>query len=133
VREVNNTNGNLYLDAETLKRIHETVANAKLRTYYTTLSDLYRLALISQHGGIYLDATFVFFEGFEWIVNIGRYPSQYVFNRFGHLPKVLLYWGVQDGSPVNWEIDEKYNTKNIWHLAYESNFIAADKGTELVT
>jgi hypothetical protein len=35
------------------------MANAKLRTYTPSLSDLYRLALVSKHGGLYLDSTFL--------------------------------------------------------------------------
>jgi hypothetical protein len=33
--------------------------NAKLKTYPPSISDLYRLALISKHGGIYFDTTYV--------------------------------------------------------------------------
>jgi mannosyltransferase OCH1-like enzyme len=90
------------LDEVTLKKIQYTMDNFKIRKYATTLSDLYRLALISKHGGVYLDASFVLFDDLEWIVNIGRLPSQYVYNRFGHLPKCLIYWGIQEGAPINW-------------------------------
>lgn len=99
--------------------------NAKMHTYLPSLSDLYRLALISKHGGIYLDSTYVSLEGFDWVVNIGRYPSQYIFNRYGHLPKVLLLWFGLVADPFDFEIDEKHNTKSTWRLSYESNFIAA--------
>jgi hypothetical protein len=64
-------------------------------------------------------------ENLDWLVNIGRYPSQHIFNRFGHLPKVVMLWYGQGASPFDWKIDERYNTKSMWHLAYESNFIAA--------
>ena len=95
VREVSLSNGHLYLDEETLKKINYTMDKFKLVKHTTTLSDLYRLALISKHVGVYLDATFVLFDDLEWIINIGRWPSQYIYNRFGHLPKCVLYWGIQ--------------------------------------
>jgi len=36
------------------------------------------------------------------------------------------------GSPFEWEINEKINTKIQWHLAYENNLIIAEKGSDLV-
>jgi hypothetical protein len=33
---------------------------------------------------------------------------------------------------LDWTVDEKANTKVTWHLAYESNFLAADKDSEFV-
>jgi hypothetical protein len=36
-------------------------------------------------------------------------------------------------SPFDWYVDEKQNTKSIWQIGYESSFIAAEKGNELVT
>lgn len=37
-----------------------------------------------------------------------------------------------EGGPLDWTVDETYNTKATWHLAYQSNFLAADKDSELV-
>ncbi len=43
-----------------------------------------------------------------------------------------MLWFGATASPFDWEIDLKYNTKSIWQLPYESNFIAAEKGSELL-
>jgi hypothetical protein len=64
------------------------------------------------------------------LINIGKYPSEFVFNRFGELPKVFVFWHpYYGGSPGDWRISEKYNSKSQWHLGYENGFIAADKGS----
>ena len=34
-----------------------------------------------------------------------------------------------EGTPFSWQVDEAANTKSTWHLAYESNLIAAEKGS----
>ena len=72
VKQVSSSNGHLYLDQATLNKIKYTMDNFKLIKYPTTLSDIYRLALISKHGGVYLDASFVMLENLDWIINIGR-------------------------------------------------------------
>ena len=59
VNEVNNTNINHYLDASIVEKIEVTAAKSKLKTYPTTKSDLYRLALLIKHGGIYMDASYI--------------------------------------------------------------------------
>jgi hypothetical protein len=109
------------------------MANAKLRTFAPSLSDLYRLALLKTHGGLYLDSTYVLMESLEWLINIGRYPSQYIFNRFGYLPKTVMMWYGLSASPFDWKVDDKHNTKALGKLGYESNFIASEKGSELIS
>lgn len=66
------------------------------------------------------------------MVNIGKYPSQYIFNRYGHLPKVFMLWHPHYASPHTWEINKKSETKTQWLLAYENNFIAAERENELI-
>jgi mannosyltransferase OCH1-like enzyme len=73
--------------------------NAKLKTYPQSRGDLIRLALLAKYGGIYMDASFFALESFDWLVNIGRYPSQYIFNRFGNLPKVVMMFHPHWGGP----------------------------------
>lgn len=51
-----------------------------------------RLALIYKYGGIYLDASTVAVESFDWLLNIARFPTQYIFDRYGELPKVFMLW-----------------------------------------
>lgn len=41
-------------------------------------------------------------------------------------------WHPHYGSPLDWNINQKHNTKVQWHLSYENNFIAAEKGSELI-
>lgn len=59
VNEVNATNINHYLDANTIQKIEVTVSQSKLVTYPQTKGDLYRLALLIKYGGIYMDASYI--------------------------------------------------------------------------
>jgi mannosyltransferase OCH1-like enzyme len=132
VREVNLSNVHSYLEKKTLDRINYSVEHAKLKVYAQSRADLIRLALIANHGGIYMDASFIALESLEWLLNIASYPSQFIFNRFGETPRVFMMWHPHYGSPLEWTIDQRHNTKAQWHLAYENNFIAAEKGSALV-
>ena len=76
-----------------------------LNIYPQSKADLIRLALLAKHGGIYMDASFMAIESFDWLVNIGKYPSQYIFNRFGSLPRVFMMFHPHYGSPFEWTID----------------------------
>jgi mannosyltransferase OCH1-like enzyme len=51
--------------------------------FLQTRSDLYRLALLHAHGGVYIDASTIITDNFSWIENIARFPSQFIFNRYG--------------------------------------------------
>lgn len=55
-----------------------------------TYADFYRLALLYHNGGVYFDATSIAIEKFDWLLKIGRFPSQFIFNRFGSNPKAVL-------------------------------------------
>ena len=105
VNEVNDTNLGSYLDDEILAKINFTLANAKVKTYPQSKGDLYRLSLMVKYGGIYMDSSFLALESFDWLLNIGKYPSEFIFNRYGNLPKVLMYWHPHYGSPFDWVID----------------------------
>lgn len=59
VNEVNLSNINNYLDADTLAKIKNSLTNAKLKIYPQSQGDLYRLALLAKYGGIYMDASFI--------------------------------------------------------------------------
>lgn len=52
-------------------------------TYPQTISDLVRLCLIYKYGGLYVDASTMAIESFDWIVNIAKLPTHYIFNRYG--------------------------------------------------
>lgn len=106
----------LYLDNETLARIEYTLTNAKVTVYKQSKSDFIRLALISKYGGIYFDSSYVAITNFDWIINISRYPSQYIFNRFGKHPKVLVQFHYEYGGVMEWEVNTTANTKVQWQL-----------------
>jgi hypothetical protein len=72
-----------------------------------------------------MDATTIAIDNLDWFINIGKYPSQYIFNRFGHLPKIFMFMYPHQGSPFEWEAHPKHNTKYGWHFKYENSLIAA--------
>ena len=98
MRLVNNKNLHLYLDNQTLERIEYSLKNAKVKVFPQSKSDFVRLALILAHGGIYFDSSFVAITNFDWLINISRYPSEYIFNRFGKHPKVVMQFHPQYGG-----------------------------------
>jgi mannosyltransferase OCH1-like enzyme len=59
VIEVNMSNIKQYLAEEVLLRIETTIAHAQLKTYPQSKGDLYRLALLAEYGGIYMDASYI--------------------------------------------------------------------------
>jgi len=132
VKEVNDANAHQFLPQPTLEKISNAIENAKMRIMPQTKSDFYRLALISTYGGVYLDSSYFFLEDFTWITEVSKEPTKYFFNRFGDVPKVLMQFHPIEGGPLDWTVDETSNTKAAWHLAFESNFLAADKDSELV-
>jgi mannosyltransferase OCH1-like enzyme len=99
VIETNLSNIHEYLDTDTLERINLSLKHANMKTYPQSKGDLYRLALIAKYGGVYMDVSYIALENFDWLLNIGKYPSQYIFNRFGKLPKVFMIWHPHYGSP----------------------------------
>lgn len=63
-----------------------------------TYSDLVRLALLIKHGGVYMDAAFMLLQDLSWLIDIASYPSQFVFNRYGELPSVFMFFNPHYGS-----------------------------------
>lgn len=124
--EVNKTNLKDYIGLTVIERIDEALYfNNRGSKFDQTYSDLVRLALLIKHGGVYMDAAFMLLQDLSWLSNIAAYPSQYVFNRYGELPEVFMFFNPQYGSQYDeWEVDSKHNTKAHWHLSYENNFIA---------
>lgn len=88
-----------YLDKSTLNSIESRLQFAKLELSKQLPSDLYRLAILHKHGGVYLDVSIVSLQNFDWIVNIGKYPSQYIFNRFGSNPNIFMVFHPFMGQP----------------------------------
>ncbi len=133
VNIVSDSNLNEYLSTETIQKIEYAVTHQAsiVKSKYIKY-DLIRLALVAEHGGIYMDLSYILLEGLEWLVNIGRYPSNYIFNRYGSLPRVFMFFHPHYGSPFNWTVNPQVNSKTAWLLGYENNFIAAEQRNELV-
>lgn len=121
-----------FLDQQTIARIDETLRKAKVRTFPQSKPDLVRLALLLAHGGVYFDVSYAPLSNLDWLVNIGQFPSQYIFNRYGHLPRVFMHFHPNWGGVFDWKVSGTYNTKVQWQLPYENNFIAAEQGNELI-
>lgn len=102
VRIINDKNYHEYLSSKILELINTTIINAKMQIKSQTKSDIYRLALLSSHGGVYLDASYVFMEDFSWIINIAGEHSSYIFNRYGRVPKVLMQFHPIYGGKFDW-------------------------------
>lgn len=86
LKEVNSSNVMDYLSAEILATIDHALTKGKRQVFIQTKSDLYRLAFLYKYGGIYLDSSMIPLENFDWLVNIARFPSKYVYNRYGEVP-----------------------------------------------
>jgi hypothetical protein len=61
------------------------------------------------------------------MVKIAQFPSKYIFNRYGELPNVFMFWNPIDSGWVEWEIDQAANTKAGWLYNMESSMIIAVK------
>ena len=98
-----------------------------MTTFTQTKANLVRLSLLSKYGGIYLDASIIAVDNFDWLVNIAKFPSQYIFNRYGELPSALMFWNPNTGGFLEWEVDEAVNTKEGWRYGFENSIIVAVK------
>lgn len=65
-----------------------------------------------------MDASYVLLEPLDWLINIAKLPSQFIFNRYGNLPKVFITWSPISGSPETWDFNQKHNTKDQWHVSF---------------
>lgn len=107
-----------YLEQSVIDRIQNALDTAAVEIYPQTKPDLYRLALLIAHGGIYLDASFLALTNFDWLINIGGYPSKYIDNRYGNLPKVFMQYHPLWGGSLTWKVNTTLNTKVQWELPY---------------
>ena len=82
VRELNNSNAINYIGKDLNARFDDVIKNRKIPTFPQTKSNLVRKAIIYKYGGIYLDVSYFAMESLEWILDIAKYPSQYIFNRY---------------------------------------------------
>jgi hypothetical protein len=130
---VSNNNIDQFISHELRQKINQAIQNANQSIGSQVITDFWRLAIIYEHGGVYVDAsTYTTGENFDFIKNVTRIPSNMLWNRYGNEPEVFMYWNSLLGCPANWHYDEKRKTKVQWHLSYENNFIAAVKRSELI-
>ena len=99
-----------HLDKDVLEQIGANMRGMK-KVSPTTASDMYRLALLIKHGGIYFDMASLLAEDVGWVRRIAQFPSQLVHNRYGPNPKVLLTTHPLLGSPGKWEVDREAMSK----------------------
>lgn len=88
-----------------IDRIDNAIKNAKVTTHTTTKPDLLRIALMIKHGGVYMDATCLILDDFDWLTGIAKAPTEIIFNRYGVLPKLLMTYHTWYGHPMMWEFD----------------------------
>jgi hypothetical protein len=99
VIEVNSSNLKDYIELAEIERIDEAIYfNNRGNQFDQTYSDLVRLCLLIRHGGVYMDASFMLLQDLSWLVDIAAYPSQYVFNRYGDLPSVFMFFNPHYGG-----------------------------------
>lgn len=48
-----------------------------------------------------------------------------IFNRYGELPRVLMYFHPHFGTAFDWTYDKEANTKRLMVSAYENNLLIA--------
>lgn len=134
VEIVSDSNLQDFLDSDTIDSIEFAVNHqASIMKSKYIKYDLIRLALVAKHGGIYMDLSYILLENLNWLVSIAKYPSNFIFNRYGENPKAFMFFHPHYGSPFIWKVDPVVNSKITWQLGYENNFIAAEKGSELIT
>jgi hypothetical protein len=131
VREVNDSNVEDIIGKFLNNKIDTFIKNHKITTYAQTKSDFIRIAIIAKYGGIYMDASYLTVESLDWIVNIAQYPSEFIFNRFGELPRVLMLFHPHFGQPFEWGYDRVANTKDMWLVAYENNLLIAEPNQQI--
>lgn len=105
--------------------------NAKIRTFAQTKSDFIRLSVMAKYGGIYMDASYFTVDGLSWIVNITQAPSQMIFNRYGQMPRALMFFHPHYGNAFDWTYDKQANTKQLMVSAYQSSLLIAEPNQQV--
>lgn len=67
-----------------INKIEEAVKNASFDLSRQAVSDLWRMALVYEQGGVYFDASsFSTEESLDWIVKIPQIQENLIWNRYG--------------------------------------------------
>ena len=69
------------------------------------ISNLLRISLVYKYGGIYMDGSMIMVEKLDWIFNISKIPSNYLWNRYGTLPKIIMGITPWLSNPADWVIN----------------------------
>lgn len=69
-------------------RINTALKNAKTVIHEVTRSELVRLAVLCEAGGVWIDPLMILGENLNWIVE--TYKDFKIWNRLGFPPQVLL-------------------------------------------
>lgn len=83
-----------YVQASMLSKINNWKKTSNLNLFsvsdQSVWLELVKLAVLSQHGGVWLDLPIFPLGNFDWLINI--HDNLAVKNRVGRLPKVLLFY-----------------------------------------
>ena len=90
------------------------VDNKDCNTYPTTMTDLLRLYLLVRHGGVYIDTSILLQGEVDWVTNVARLPSHFIWNKFKPLPKVLMSFSFYEPNPIFWSVNDQRKTKSEW-------------------
>lgn len=70
-----------YLQKETIDYINLAITSNKLNLYESTRSQLISLAILHEHGGIWIEPYVFFLDNLNWFHEIGK--EKFLWNRFG--------------------------------------------------
>jgi hypothetical protein len=104
-----------------IKKVNKLIVGDKEQ--YRSL--IFRLAILSKHGGVALLPDTMLTEDFGWLVNIGGMDRRMIFNRHGDSPKVLLSVDTLRTPAVNWTYNPQGQTKTGHSLGWTDTLIAA--------
>lgn len=91
-----------------------------------------RLAVLYEHGGVFIDLSIIPVQDLNWLVYIGIMSSKNVLDRCNKLPKCLMVWDSFQTLPLSWKFNDKCNTKTVRHPTYHNTFIATEKKNPLI-
>ena len=103
---LNDSNIERYLPKAVIQRIVHQVDPkiSKLKIYSQTKGQLISLAVLYQHGGVWMDPLLFIAENFGWLTGIGK--EKFIWNRQGDLPKAVLSFHPHYGSPFEWTYNQ---------------------------
>jgi hypothetical protein len=123
LKVVDNNNIEQYIDKVIIKKVNKLIVGDKEQ--YRSL--IFRLAILSKHGGVALLPQTLLTEDFAWVANIAAMDRRMLFNRHGDNPKVLLTVDNVRSPAVNWTYDAQGQTKSGHSIGWSDTVMAAEK------